>query len=446
MLVEELVHYINHIQYDTLPPYVISKAIACVQDAAGVFVGGKELEESKNLFASLVDDTNRTVAPHDLALWIGSATRLLDFDDGERRSMGHPGVPIISAALALSKYNTITGGEFIEAIVKGYEVYCFLGEKINPTAYLQNGFDATSVCGAVAASAVSASLLKLNYRQTVNALSIAASLTGGLNQYAIDGGSPKYLCAGWGAHLGILSAQLAKNNLKGPSGILEGAKGYFQAFASNEVTTDSSDLNDHKYRIMNVYFKRFACVRRLHAALDLVEKIVKTNQLCINDIHFINITGSRFIYESAIYNPVDITTAQTSMPYTIALLLLFHQVTSKLLHQNLCNDNVEQLSKKIIIKESDDFNKLLNTEKGTWGAVSVEIVLNNGTSFRECLKYALGEPENPMPLDMQKGKFVTLASETLQKGGNISSVELFEQINQVTLSSNVYLSFVQYLI
>lgn len=414
MPVIDLATMLQGITGETLPGEVRQKAIQCSQDMVGVFLGGKRLPEGKQVFRALAGTSGQIADPGALALWIGSVTRLLDFDDGHRRAMGHPGVPVLSTAIALSNTLDCPGKTFIQAITRGYEAYAYIGKVINPKAYLDRGFDATGICGAVGSAATAGTILGLDAESLGNAISIAGSLCGGLNQYAIDGGSPKFLCAGWAAKLGVMAAELAKAGLDGPSNIFRGKKGFCQGFA---VEYDPEMLNDYRihWEILNVYLKRFACVRRLHASLDIVGQIVGENVLAADHIERIDVYGSAFIAESAKYAPKDLTLAQTSMPYTIAILLKYGAVTMELLKENLGNEEIKGLAERVVITEEEAFNEVLKKDKGLWGAARIDLTTKDGETFTGQRHYALGERENPLPEKVLREKFMSLATRSLSQ-------------------------------
>ncbi|MFA0887751.1 MAG: MmgE/PrpD family protein [Synergistales bacterium] len=422
MPVIDLATMLQGITEESIPGEARQKAIQCSQDMAGVFLGGKNLPEGQQVHQALAGASGTIGEPGALALWIGSVTRLLDFDDGHRRAMGHPGVPILSSAIALAKTVDFPGKKFIQAITRGYEAYGYIGRVVNPKAYLERGFDATGICGAVGSAATAGTILGLCTEELGNAISIAGSLCGGLNQYAIDGGSPKFLCAGWAAKLGITAAQLAKAGLDGPSDIFRGRKGFCQGFA---VEYDPELLNDYRihWEILNVYLKRFACVRRLHASLDIVDRIVGENALTADRIERIDVYGSAFIAESAKYAPKDLTLAQTSMPYAIAILLKYGAVTMELLKENLGNQDIRRLAEKVVITEEEAFNEILKKDKGLWGAARIDLRTKDGETFTEERHYALGERENPLPENALREKFMGLASRSL---GPNAAREIYE--------------------
>lgn len=429
-----LVDVVFEIQYETVPQAIIQQAKLCLADFLGIFCSGSTREEAVNLYHALggSDLQNNT---ENLALWLGSASRLLDLDDGHRFAMGHPGVVLNAVAVACGYQHRATGKRLLEALIRGYEVYCYQGRMINPSAYLKRGFDATCICGAAGAATVVGSLIGLERKQMKDAISLAASLCGGLNQYAIDGGSPKYLCAGWAAKLGIVSANLAKNGLEGPEFIFEGRLGYANGFSPepNEFYLNNVHLN---WEIGKVYLKKYSCVRRIHPTLDIVEKICKQERLNAKDIALVRVYGGQFLYDAAVYRPKDIVKAQTSVPYTTALLLHYGQVTAELVESSLDDSNVAELEGKIQVINDPAFAELSKKEPSLWGASRVEITTKDGRVFADGEKVAQGDPENPFSKEAICEKFCGLVSGALN-GDKGKANDLWNLINEIETQNDV---------
>lgn len=208
-----LVSSLENIKHTAISSSTSSKAKDMLIDYLAVLLKGSNTNASKNLFATL-NLSNTEVNSEDLAFWLGTTARQIDLDDGHRYAMGHPGVAIHSGTIssAINANSEISGSTVIQAIVRGYETYCRLGRAVNPYAYINRGFDATGICGASAAATVSATIMNLNAEQFKNAISIATSLCGGLNQSAIDGSSQKYLVAGWASKLGLFRPNLQQTD------------------------------------------------------------------------------------------------------------------------------------------------------------------------------------------------------------------------------------------
>lgn len=404
----KLADVLEQITYNSMSSETIAQAKSCIADYLSIFVAGKGMRPAQELQMALGGEAIFHNS-EDLSFWMGGATRLLDLDDGHRFAMGHPGVPIMSAAFATVQIDApeADGTLFLEAVVRAYETYCYLGRCINPSAYLDRGFDATCVCGASAAAVAAGTLRGLNKKQIKNAIAIAASLCGGLNQYVEDGSSPKYLCAGWAAKLGICASKLAINGLTGPEEIFEGRLGYCHGFAPkvNERHLMEPKLN---WEINYVYLKKFSCVRRIHTTLDCIEEIMEREKVLYSQIQRVNVFGGRFIASAGTYAPETEVKAQTCVPYVVALLLRYGAVTLESIESNLKNCEIEELSRKVAVIEDEAFNQLTLREPSLWGAVRVEVLLDDGRRFCRESHVAIGDPEKPFSKEALHNKFLSL--------------------------------------
>lgn len=401
---DKLVDVLKEISYDSMPEDVIKKTKECLADFTGIFINGTKKEESIQLRAALSDKIGND--PESIALWMGSTARMLDIDDGHRFAMAHPGVVVCSAAIAMALVvGEVNGAKLVEAIEKGYEVYCYQGRVINPSAYLERGVDATLICGAAAAATVAGTIMNLNYEQIADAISLAASIAGGLNQSAIDGSEQKYLVAGYGAKFGISAAYLAKYGMGGPCRVFEGKFGFCNAFSPDP---DLNYLNNPKlvWDIRNVYIKMYACVRRIHATLDAISDIVEKEKINKDEIKNINVYGSDFLYNAGGYDPKDMAQAQTSVPYAVAILLKYGRVEDCLIHENIHNVEISELSKKIKVIKDAEIIALAEQDKSLWGAARVEVIMKDGATYESTQIVPYGDPEKPLLEKAVEEKFL----------------------------------------
>ena len=123
-------------------------------------------------------------------------------DDTHFAAKTHVGSAIVPAALALAERERRSGAELCVAVVAGCEVAAAIGERL-AAATTARGFRATPVFGTLGAAAAAASILGLDEAQTTNAIAIAASFSGGLNQTWLDGTSEYRLQLGMAARNGI---------------------------------------------------------------------------------------------------------------------------------------------------------------------------------------------------------------------------------------------------
>ncbi len=115
------------------------------------------------------------------ALMNGISSHIFDFDDTHLRTIIHPAGPVASAILALAEYRSVTGAEFLNALVLGAEVECRIGNAVYPAHY-DVGWHITGTVGPFGAAAAVGKLLHLNEQQMVWALSLAATQPVGLRE------------------------------------------------------------------------------------------------------------------------------------------------------------------------------------------------------------------------------------------------------------------------
>jgi 2-methylcitrate dehydratase PrpD len=326
--------------------------------------------------------------------------------------MGHPAGVVVSTALAVGESSGAGGAEIINAIVVGYEIYVRLGQTINPSAYIERGFDATGICGAIAAAATAAKLYNLDEEQTKNAMGIAALHAGSLNEYVTDGSMGKALSPAWGAENGVKAAELAKFGMTGPETILEGKKGFFQAFAREyDETGFAADLGSN-YEILHNYFKIHACVRRLHPAIDVVLAFRNEHALTPDDVKEILVRAGNFVNQANNPHPKTLVGTQTSMPFCLAVALKYGYISEESMHKSLNNEEIAAIEDKVRIVLDPKVVEHELANPSHWGAADVEIVTTDGKSMRKWAPLALGEFETPLSWEQLRDKFSRLVSQT----------------------------------
>ncbi len=438
---DKLVNVMCKISYDNAPSEVVNKAKECLADFVAIFSEGTRKPESINLRNALGGKGVISRA-EDAALWMGSTARMLDIDDGHRFAMAHPGVAINSAAIAMAiTLPGVSGKKLLEAIIKGYEVYCYQGRVINPTGYLKRGVDATCVCGAGAAAIAAGTLMGLSSSQISDAISLAASLAGGLNQSAIDGSAQKYLVAGWGAKLGIAAANLAKHGLGGPSHVFEGRLGFCNAF-SPEPNIEYMQNPSLTWDILNVYLKQYACVRRIHATLDAVRTIVERENLDVVQVKQIKVLGGQFLYDAGGYQPKDMAQAQTSVPYAVAIYLKHRDVTDDLIHESLHSEEIAAISDRVTVIKDEEMVNLTKKDSSLWGAAKVVLSTMDGQEYTETKIYPDGDPESPFPEGVIREKFMVLGQNTLGVDGSEKLWKQMSSLEEEPHAGKLFLQFI----
>jgi 2-methylcitrate dehydratase PrpD len=242
-----VVDFITKSRWPDFPPDAVALAKRCVIDGIGVTLAGSAARGSGILrdYIRTSDETpDATVlAPEafrtsaaSAALANGASGHALDFDDTQLSSspdrifglLTHPTVPPLAAALALGERQHVSGAQFLEAFLTGFEVECKIAEAIHPHHY-RKGFHSSGTLGTFGAAAAAARLLGLDAPTTAHAIAIAASMSAGIR--VNFGTMTKPLHVGRAAQNGVAAAELAARGFTGGADSLDGPWGFFEVFS-----------------------------------------------------------------------------------------------------------------------------------------------------------------------------------------------------------------------
>jgi 2-methylcitrate dehydratase PrpD len=199
-------------------------------------------------------------------------------DDTHFSAKSHVGSMVVAATLATAQRLGSSGREVLPAIVAGYEVIGTVGELL-AAQVTQRGFRASSTFGPLGVAASVAKLLKLDAISTANAIAIAMSFSGGLNQTWIDGSTEWRWEIGMAARNGVFAARLAAGGAEGASHAFEGAAGFAWAFAGvTGLSLDDLALGK-RWRIMDVVYKPYPVCNITQSAVAVSSGLAKRNDL-----------------------------------------------------------------------------------------------------------------------------------------------------------------------
>src|SRR5579863_6825319 len=347
----------------------------------------------------------------------GVAAHGLEMDDVENASSLHPGVVVMPAALALAEQLGSTPADFYASAIAGYEVTLRVGAALNPASAYERGFHPTAVCGALGAAAASARLLGLSPAQTNSALGIAGSMAAGSMAYLHDGAWTKRLHPGWACHAGITAARLAASGFVGPSAILESRYGFLHAYSSASDIEQLERKPGDELAIMRVSLKPYACCRYMHGPIDCLFDITRRHQIDPRHIARIScgvLTGGRGLIADPIEQKrqaSNIVEAQFSMPYGAAIALLTGKAgLSVFTDEWIHHPAIRELMQKVDCYTSPELDDYYPAE---WRA-SASITMDNGTQYHAHVRYALGDPHNPLSWEQLEARFHELVAPVIE--------------------------------
>jgi 2-methylcitrate dehydratase PrpD len=323
----DVVGFITQDRFD-FPDEALHLGKRCIIDGLGVMLAGSTTRGSGIIhdYIRASDGTGQATVlglnpfqtnAASAALANGASGHALDWDDTQLSTsadrifglMTHPTIPPLAAALALGERIGVTGTEFLEAFLVGFEVECKIAEAIDPGHY-KKGFHSSGTIGAFGAMATAARLLALDAAATSHALSIVASLSAGIR--VNFGTMTKPLHVGRAAQNGVTAAELASKGFTGGGDGLDGPWGFFQIFSFGEGFDPDrivGRLGD-PYTIVTpgVSIKPYPCGVLGHPSMDAMRKLVIDNDVKPETIRAIRLRAG-----SNILNPLRYPIAHTEL-------------------------------------------------------------------------------------------------------------------------------------
>jgi 2-methylcitrate dehydratase len=205
---------------------------------------------------------------------------------------------------------------------------------------------------------------------------------------------------------GLFAALLAREGMTGPSAAFEGRHGLWdQVTGRFEPAPLGGGPN---LGVERTGFKYFPTEYNSLVLLELMLKL--RPQVRLEEIESIHVETYHFTYaeigsEPAKWRPTTRETADHSLPYLLAVLLVDGEITIQSFSEARIRDPLlPQLMDRIHIRENDDFTaRYPHSIEGR-----IEVRTGDGRRLIEAGSYPLGHPRNPMTDDQLSAKYQRL--------------------------------------
>ncbi len=203
--------------------------------------------------------------PLHASLMNGISSHVYDFDDTTPKNYMHPTSPVASALFAYASVHPVTGHDFMQAFIAGFEAEMRIGNAVYPAHY-DVGWHITGTAGIFGAAAAIGKLLGLSRHQMIWAIGLAATQAAGIRE--MFGSMAKSFHPGSAARNGYSSALLARAGFTAGEHGLEGPRGFaaVQA-AAYDLSKITADL-DVDYELRANTYKPFPCGIVNHPTID----------------------------------------------------------------------------------------------------------------------------------------------------------------------------------
>jgi 2-methylcitrate dehydratase PrpD len=241
-----------------------------------------------------------------------------------------------------------------------------------------------------------------------------------LLEFAWEGANTKRIHLGRASQLGLESALLAKSGFSGPSTVLEGRYGYYNAFSLPPNMERLLDGIGQRWAVHPLSLKSFAT----HVTHQpIVQAIQQFKQGCMFDparVSRVVIKGDKHIMEDrhAVRDPKSIMGAQYSLPFTTAVALA-RDMSNPLVYDEgaLWDPAVRDLATRV---------DLVPVE----GSSSPELLITlDGETHTLPAPPCKGSPRNPFTWNDACDKFLRYAANAIRKKKLAPIIEAVETLD-----------------
>jgi len=370
--------------------------------------------------------TNLTVPAGDAVFANSVAGHGLVREDMHTGSVSHLGIVVLPPLLALTEERKVDGAKFIAAAIAGYEVGGRMGRALVTPEFART-FRPTGFTGPFASAAASAHLYDLDEAATGSALSLAANMVAGQNQWPHTGADEMFFEAGLAARNGLTAAQLASLGAHGSERALDGEAGLLPAYRPDHRAPDVR-LFDGELEIMSVFFKPVPVCNFAQTPCLAALALAQEEQIDPKEIAAINVKASRAAkaYPGCDYaGPFQrVLQAKMSIHYAVASALLRGKV-DEASYVNLDDPAVLALASKVNVEADPTFTAAFPGKQGA----EVEIKLQNGKSYSHKLPDVV-----PASLDLVRHRFCDSAAKAV---GEAKAKSLESAIDELEKSNDV---------
>ena len=417
-------------RFEDLPPALVEQAKRHILDTFGATLAGADSEVAKTARQVFEDETGDTlvwstrqrVGAAQAAMLNGIAAHALELDDtGGCDHSGAVVLPAVMAAVSMAG-QPVSGREFITAVVIGYEVGRRVLEACGGySAHNGAGWHSTATCGVFGAAAASARIFRLNAGQTLSALGIAGSFSGGLWAFIHDGSQSKKLHSGRAAEGGLLAARFAQQGISGPTRLFEDVwGGFLQTLASATSSPEALDADlGAVWKLARCSIKPYASCRGTHSAIDALGLLLDQLNVPVDQVEDIQVSLCSFLKDMCGGQDVGtLAAAQMSLAYALAARLVHGHCRLQAYDDEARNDpRIIQWMSRIRL----EVDPLLSED----GEPVVTLRTVDGRQASLCVEVPLGAPGNPLSDELLAEKFFSLATRVMPRE---QAQALFEQL------------------
>jgi 2-methylcitrate dehydratase PrpD len=436
----EVARFVAETPFEALPAPTVKMTRLAILDAIGVSMAAAGLEPACRPFLDLAFDseggdavvmgTSRRCSIGMSALANGALAHALDYEDAHEPSFTHPNAATVAAAVSVADgQGGVSGKEFISAVAVGCDLVCRLALAQGRVGELPvEGFYPPAIVGTFGAAAAAARLLRLDARQTVDAMSLALCVNSCSAEILFSPYSDiRAIRDAFCAQAGVQAALLARRGVKGFAAPFEGKGGFFAMYAGGRclpgVLTDGLG---ERFAGQDISFKAWPACRATHFYIQAILENHELHATPVAEIESVRAfvkPSDMIVCEPAAEKrrPRAAIDAKFSLYFTLATALRHGKV-------DLGSFDVNALGDAATLALADKIHYTVDAQaarpRAEGGGDLLVVRLADGSERRWGIDRPFGSPQNPMSDEQLVGKFIDcgLASPNAPKRGDLEAL------------------------
>lgn len=409
----ELAQFCADLRYAHLPEPVVARTLQVVGDCIAAIAAGAQEPETVALARRMAptDEASGAAvigagrrASFSLAAFLnGTAGTMLELDEGNQFCRGHPGIHVVPAVLARALRTKASGRDIVTAIALGYEI----GARIGIASKLRITMHPHGTWGTVGAAVAVAWLERRDAAGMIETINVASSL--GLStsrRTMLEGGTVRNSFAGFSNQIGLMVSDLVAAGFTGEA---DGLGTVYGTVIADDWRPDEMVAElVQRWEIARNYFKRHACCRYNHGALDALAEIVLQEGGRIDPAAIERVDVATYIWAAQLagQEPHNMLAAKFSLPFSIATTIVYGAATVPAFREPARTDEtIRALARRVFVSEDPEATAKLPALR----PAKVTITVKDGRVLQAQAMTNRGDTEDPYTPAEVRQKFFDLA-------------------------------------
>ena len=314
----------------------------------------------------------------------------------------------------------LSGKELVEVCVVGLEVHS------RTTLFFPQGYlGLTVVPGAMGPSAGVAKALRLNEQETMAAMGLA--LSGVPVAYVSFGTDAHYLETALHSLQALIAAELAKSGLVGNPDIVT----YMSNFIGKEKVIPEKFVANlgAEWQVHDIWVKKYPCCFHMHRHIDGLLELVKEKNISYEQVENIKVHISHLEEICNRPEPKTLGDLQFSFQNALTAILLDRDVNfSHIAEDKIHDPKYKEVRSKVEIIKHLDWLPMYAMET----PARIDVKLKDGRVFSRERKYAIGSPQEPLPMEQFRALFIKFTQGVLPEqkiGWAADAIAHLEKLN-----------------